>query len=67
MPHTSAKSLSFQPRRGLVARLMRSVIAAFSRSYERRLLSRLDPHLLRDIGLSPEEAQTECAKPFWRS
>ena len=25
-----------------------------------------DPHLLRDIGLSREEALREAAKPFWR-
>jgi len=25
-----------------------------------------DPHLLRDLGLSREEALREAAKPFWR-
>jgi uncharacterized protein YjiS (DUF1127 family) len=25
-----------------------------------------DPHLLRDVGLSREEALREAAKPFWR-
>lgn len=25
-----------------------------------------DPHLLRDIGLTREEALREAAKPFWR-
>ncbi len=25
-----------------------------------------DPHLLRDIGLSREEALREAARPFWR-
>ncbi len=32
----------------------------------RRALGRLDAHLLRDIGLSPDHVQAECAKPFWR-
>ncbi|QFT92961.1 hypothetical protein FIU86_08905 [Roseovarius sp. THAF9] len=29
-------------------------------------LSRLDDHMLRDIGLSPREADMEARKPFWR-
>lgn len=29
-------------------------------------LAQLDPHILRDIGLTPEQAQSEAAKPFWR-
>ena len=37
---------------------------------ERRMtrlgLSRLDPHLLRDIGLDARAAEVETAKPFWR-
>lgn len=32
----------------------------------RHALARLDDHMLRDIGLSPDHAQAECAKPFWR-
>jgi uncharacterized protein YjiS (DUF1127 family) len=23
-------------------------------------------HLLRDIGLDPQDARRECAKPFWQ-
>lgn len=33
----------------------------------RNALTRLDPHLLRDIGLGPAERTAECARPFWRS
>ncbi|MFM7445911.1 MAG: DUF1127 domain-containing protein [Tabrizicola sp.] len=33
----------------------------------RTALSRLDPHLLRDIGLSQDKRATECAKPFWQA
>ncbi|WP_453945796.1 MULTISPECIES: hypothetical protein [Bradyrhizobium] len=25
-----------------------------------------DPHLLRDLGLTREEAQREASSPFWR-
>ena len=33
----------------------------------RRDLSRLDKHLLKDIGLLPHLADAECAKPFWKA
>ncbi|PZQ99683.1 MAG: hypothetical protein DI533_03220 [Cereibacter sphaeroides] len=29
-------------------------------------LSRLDAHLLRDIGLNERDVTAECTKPFWR-
>ena len=32
----------------------------------RKDLSRLDQHMLRDIGMDQINAQTEAAKPFWR-
>lgn len=35
------------------------------RSRQRSILRQLDEHLLRDIGLSREEALREAAKPFW--
>jgi uncharacterized protein YjiS (DUF1127 family) len=36
------------------------------RSRERRQLSELSDHLLRDIGVSRADAWAEAAKPFWR-
>ena len=33
---------------------------------QRRMLSELDDHLLRDIGVTRVEAARECEKPFWR-
>jgi len=41
-------------------------LAALARRRDRALLARLDSHLLRDIGLEPEIAAKECAKPFWQ-
>ncbi|MCB6178159.1 DUF1127 domain-containing protein [Rhodobacter sp. Har01] len=32
---------------------------------ERLRLGRLDPHLLRDIGLSAEAAAAEAGRPIW--
>jgi uncharacterized protein YjiS (DUF1127 family) len=37
-----------------------------ARSRERRELGELTGDLLKDIGVSREEAQREAAKPFWR-
>ena len=37
------------------------------RSRGRRDLARLDAHGLRDIGVTPYEADNECNKPFWRA
>jgi uncharacterized protein YjiS (DUF1127 family) len=37
------------------------------RGRQRHALARLDDALLRDIGLSREEAALECAKPVWRA
>jgi uncharacterized protein YjiS (DUF1127 family) len=65
MTRSEAPTLSFRARPGLVARVTRAVTAALTRRRDRQLLAHLDAHLLRDIGLSSEEAQTECAKPFW--
>jgi uncharacterized protein YjiS (DUF1127 family) len=33
----------------------------------RNALQRLDPHLLHDIGLGPDDRATECARPFWQA
>lgn len=66
MPRTTTRTLPFSAPRGFVARLTRSATDAIARRRNRRALGRLDPHLLRDIGLSSDEARTEAAKPFWQ-
>ena len=43
------------------------VVGAFQRARQRRALSLLDPRLLDDIGVTPEQAQAEARKPPWRS
>ncbi len=37
-----------------------------ARARQRRGLRELPDALLRDLGLSREQAETEAAKPFWR-
>ena len=32
---------------------------------QRRSLAHLDDHLLRDIGVTPQEAAREAARPIW--
>ena len=36
-----------------------------ARIRQRRALARLDDRLLRDVGLSRDQARREAAKPFW--
>jgi uncharacterized protein YjiS (DUF1127 family) len=66
MPHTKIEALPFRTRTSLVARLSLALADAAARRRDRKALARLDPHLLRDIGLSPDEARAESAKPFWQ-
>ena len=66
MTRSEIKTLPFRPRLSLVSRLTFSVTQALTRRRDRRILARLDQHLLRDIGLTHEDAQSEVAKPFWR-
>lgn len=45
-----------------------AVIAAWSkRARTRRQLRHLPPYLLRDIGLTSDQADQEIEKPFWRT
>lgn len=53
------------PLSRLAFRLAAQVLAWEERRATRRALARLDTHMLRDIGLSPDTARTECAKRFW--
>lgn len=71
MPRTATQILPVRAPITLVQRLTQALTQALSdalaRRRDRTSLARLDAHLLRDIGLSPDAARTECAKPFWRS
>jgi uncharacterized protein YjiS (DUF1127 family) len=65
MTRSESKTIPFRAKTSLSARLTNAVIAALTRRRDRQILARLDNNILRDIGLSPDEARTEAAKPFW--
>jgi uncharacterized protein YjiS (DUF1127 family) len=45
---------------------VRIVLFLMDRSRQRRALAELDDRLLRDIGLTRDQARQECANPFWK-
>ncbi len=46
---------------------MRLLARWYDRYLQRRDLAEIDDHLLRDLGLTPQEVRRECAKSFWRT
>ncbi|NJS39781.1 MAG: DUF1127 domain-containing protein [Rhodobacteraceae bacterium] len=60
------KTLPLRRIENPAARLFAAISTALARRRDRALLARLDSHLLRDIGIDPEDAKAEAAKPFWR-
>ena len=63
----SAQSLSTEVAhpRSLWSRALLRLAAIATVSRHRKALGRLDPHLLKDIGLTTEEAQAELLRPIW--
>ncbi len=53
-----------RPRSRRLSLLARLRLALTLRRHRRRL-GELDPHLLRDIGLSEHEALREAGRPLW--
>lgn len=43
----------------------RRVISLFELRRQRRALRDMEPHMLRDIGLTHAEARAEAARPIW--
>ncbi|MEI4486902.1 DUF1127 domain-containing protein [Frigidibacter sp. MR17.14] len=63
LPHGASRPHGLRLPR-LSALLMRlSGLRALRR--QRRALALLDPHLLRDVGLGPEQAAREAERPLW--
>jgi uncharacterized protein YjiS (DUF1127 family) len=38
----------------------------YERHLQRLHLAEIEDHLLRDLGLTPQDVRRECAKPFWQ-
>ena len=51
---------------GLVSTIRRWVARSQQRRALREIAERTDDHLLKDIGVSQEEAFREADKPFWQ-
>ena len=56
----------FRSLASLPAALVRMVLDWQERASERRHVSGLDDHLLKDVGLTRADVETEARKPFWR-
>ncbi len=51
--------------RGVLYRLIASMVAMAERSASRRHLAEMDDRMLRDVGVSPTERAEEIRKWFW--
>lgn len=67
MPLTQVQNAPLRRKSNLLLRALELILRAEARRRDRQRLGTLDAHLLRDIGIDPNAAQEECAKPFWRS
>jgi uncharacterized protein YjiS (DUF1127 family) len=54
------------PRRPASARAFTDLQRAWHRARTRRLLAEMTARELRDIGVTPPDAEAEVNKPFWR-
>ena len=52
-------------RPSALARLLARILAAEALARSRRRLGRLDDHILRDIGLTRDQAESEAQRPIW--
>lgn len=66
MPQTHISTLPLRTHSGALSRVRTALITVLTRRRERQRLAHLDAHLLRDIGLDPQEVRRECTKPFWQ-
>ena len=70
-PHSASLAiLAEAPRLALPAVVALKVAVVLTvwteRARTRKHLARLDPHLLRDIGIDTRAARREAARPFWQ-
>ncbi len=63
LPRTGIGATAFS----YIAKAARVIAVWHMRARERQVLSCLNDHYLRDIGLTRHEVMIECGKPFWRA
>jgi uncharacterized protein YjiS (DUF1127 family) len=64
--HERRLALSSGHRSRWIIGALREIGAWVALSRERHALAELDDHLLADIGITPDAAAREAAKPFWQ-
>jgi uncharacterized protein YjiS (DUF1127 family) len=65
MSNHSAAVSARAPRSGLLSRTLGLLSLGLAARRHRRALLKLEPHLLRDIGLTDADARAEASRPFW--
>ena len=55
-----------RPAGGPIAALVRTVLLWQERASQRHHMAGLDDHVLKDIGLSRADIESEATKPFWQ-
>lgn len=63
MSRSAALRRSAEP--AIFRRLARRILRALHLRQTRLHLARLEPHLLCDIGLTPDQARLEATRPLW--
>jgi uncharacterized protein YjiS (DUF1127 family) len=61
VPHGTRGAMS-----GIAGRVLATVREWRRRAHDRAELAKLDDRMLRDIGLTPTDAEFLSSKPFWR-
>lgn len=64
-PCARHRHAALEVAREALGRCARKIAVWITRYQTRRVLRELDAHLLKDIGVTPEQAGGEAAKPFW--
>jgi uncharacterized protein YjiS (DUF1127 family) len=65
MPARTATLLRLPQLLGYLPRMLPWLVQALALRRQRAHLRRLDDHLLRDIGLTRDDAMHEGTRPFW--
>lgn len=66
LPRAAPPPVQAGSRRPLLGTGLAVLAGWAERRRQRRSLAELDARLLNDLGLSPDQARVEAAKPFWR-